>query len=182
MVSTNPASPLVIDVFRLGYYGGNGGRHVVRLGPFGGKVRRDPAVGIERLRECRWEPAAEFPIPADWPSGVYVGKLTAERGGFQSFVIFIVRDDRDRDFLFQCVDATWSAYNRWPDHWSLWIVSAEQGATVDRRLIPAFRASTSNSCFNVEPGPSATEPGCLAARYGQIDRSHLESASVESTE
>jgi hypothetical protein len=90
------------------------------LGPLGGKVQRDPAVGIERLRECQWEPAAEFPIPADWPSGVYVGKLTAERGGFQSYVIFIVRDDRACDFLFQCADATWSAYNRWPDHWSLY--------------------------------------------------------------
>ena len=120
MVSTNPASPFVIDVFRLGYYGGKGGRHLVRLGPFGGKVQRDPAVGIERLRECRWEPAAEFPIPVDWPSGVYVGKLTAERGGFQSYVIFIVRDDRACDFLFQCADATWSAYNRSPDHWSLY--------------------------------------------------------------
>jgi hypothetical protein len=120
MVSTNPASPFAIDVFRLGYYGGKGGRHLVRLGPFGGKVQRDPAVGIERLRECRWEPAAEFPIPADWPSGVYVGKLTAERGGFQSYIIFIVRDDRACDFLFQCADATWSAYNRWPDHWSLY--------------------------------------------------------------
>src|SRR5688572_3229372 len=54
-VSTNPASGFTIDLYRLGYYGGAGGRHVTSLGPFEGKVQRDPPVGTNRLRECRWE-------------------------------------------------------------------------------------------------------------------------------
>src|SRR5215475_5348418 len=120
MVSTNPPSSFVIDIYRLGYYGGKGGRHLARLGPFKGKVQPDPGVGKERLRDCRWEPAVRLPIPRDWPSGVYLGKLTAEREKLQSYVIFIVRDDRACDFLFQCSDTTWSAYNRWPDQWSLY--------------------------------------------------------------
>ncbi len=119
-VSTNPASAFVLDLYRLGYYQGKGGRHLLRLGPFPGKVQPDPNVGPERLRECRWEPAAKLTIPADWPSGVYLGKLTAEKDRLQSYVIFIVRDDRPCDFLFQCSDTTWSAYNRWPDQWSLY--------------------------------------------------------------
>ena len=32
-VSTNPASSYTIDLYRLGYYGGKGGRHIYRLGP-----------------------------------------------------------------------------------------------------------------------------------------------------
>jgi hypothetical protein len=120
MVSTNPPSPFAIDLFRMGYYGGQGGRQVQRLGPFTGKVQPDPEIGVERLRECRWEPTVTLVIPTDWPSGVYVGKLTSERGGFQSYVIFIVRDDRACDFLFQCADTTWSAYNRWPSQWALY--------------------------------------------------------------
>ena len=120
MVSTNPASPFLIDIYRLGYYGGKGGRLMQRMGPFPGQTQPDPEVGEERLRECRWEPATEFKIPADWPSGVYVGKLTAERESLQSYVIFIVRDDRLCDFLFQCADSTWVAYNRWPNQWSLY--------------------------------------------------------------
>jgi hypothetical protein len=120
MVSTNPASPFVIDLYRLGYYGGKGGRHLERLGPFKGATQPDPKVGEERLRECAWEPAAKVVVPKDWLSGVYLGKLTAEKGGLQSYVIFIVRDDRSCDFLFQCSDTTWSAYNRWPDQWSLY--------------------------------------------------------------
>jgi hypothetical protein len=35
-------------------------------------------------------------------------------------VIFIVRDARPCDFLFQCSDTTWAAYNRWPDLYSLY--------------------------------------------------------------
>src|SRR5215212_2213147 len=120
MVSTNPASPFVMDVYRLGYYGGDGGRHMQHFGPFAGKVQPDPDTGHERLRECRWEPAVEFAIPNNWPSGVYVGKLTAEREKLQSYVIFIVRDDRPCDFLFQCSDTTWAAYNRWPSRWALY--------------------------------------------------------------
>jgi hypothetical protein len=120
MVSTKPASPFVIDLYRLGYYGGKGGRHLLQLGPFKGTAQPDPEIGEERLRECRWEPATKLTIAKDWPSGVYLGKLTAERENLQSYVIFIVRDDQACDFLFQCSDTTWSAYNRWPSQWSLY--------------------------------------------------------------
>src|SRR5688572_12226328 len=104
----------------MGYYQGKGGRHMARLGPFKGKVQPDPDIGAERLRECQWEPSTKLRIPQSWPSGVYLGKLTAEKEKLQSYVVFIVRDDRPCDFLFQCSDTTWSAYNRWPDRWSLY--------------------------------------------------------------
>ena len=119
-VSANPASPFVIDLYRLGYYQGKGGRFITRLGPFPGKVQPDPPIGEMRVRECVWEPCARMTIPEDWVSGVYLGKLTAEREGFQSYVAFVVRDDRAVDFLFQVSDNTWSAYNRWPSQFSLY--------------------------------------------------------------
>lgn len=126
MVSTNPASPFTIDLFRLGYYGGDGARHMQSLGAFQGQVQPDPPIGVERLRDCHWEPATKLTIPRDWPSGVYLGKLTAERDKLQSYVVFIVRDDRKADFLFQCSDNTWNAYNRWPDQYSLYDDGQEQ--------------------------------------------------------
>src|SRR5262245_44235963 len=119
-VSTNPPSTFTIDLYRLGYYGGRGGRHLGRLGAFKGQVQPDPPVGPERVRECGWETSAKVEIPSDWPSGVYLGKLTEEKEKLQSYLIFIVRDDRRCDFLFQCSDTTWAAYNRWPDLWSLY--------------------------------------------------------------
>lgn len=119
-VSTNPASPFRIDLYRMGFYGGAGGRLMQSLGPFRGKVQPDPPIGPNRLRQCVWEPCHTLTIPRDWPSGVYVGKLTAERENLQSYVIFIVRDDRKADFIFQCSDTTWHAYNRWPSQFSLY--------------------------------------------------------------
>jgi hypothetical protein len=104
----------------MGYYGGAGGRHMLTLGPFPGVTQPEPAAGPRRLRECQWPPCASLRIPADWPSGVYLGKLTAEREQLQSYLIFIVRDDRPADFIFQCSDTTWQAYNRWPSQFSLY--------------------------------------------------------------
>src|SRR5262249_27351933 len=119
-VSTNPASAFTIDIYRMGHYGGAGGRHMLNLGPFDGRGQEDPPVGGKRLRECRWEACTTLRIPKNWVSGVYLGKLTAEREGLQSYVIFIVRDERRADFIFQCSDTTWQAYNRWPSQFSLY--------------------------------------------------------------
>ena len=119
-VSTNPPSPFTLDVYRLGYYGGAGGRLVRSYEPIKGTTQSDPAVGPKRVRDCTWEPAIEFKIPRDWISGVYVGKLTSLREGVQSYVIFIVRDERRADFIFQCSDTTWQAYNRWPNQFALY--------------------------------------------------------------
>src|SRR5881409_4018130 len=75
-VSTNPRSPFTVDIYRMGYYGGAGGRHMTSLGPFRGSTQPDPPVGERRLRVCEWEPCARLKIPRDWLSGVYLGKLT----------------------------------------------------------------------------------------------------------
>jgi hypothetical protein len=119
-VSTNPPSAFRVDLYRLGYYGGAGARQVLSLGPFKGVVQPDPPTGPKRLRDCQWAPCAEFRIPPDWLSGVYLGKLTAEREALQSYIIFLVRDERRADLLFQCSDTTWAAYNRWPSRFSLY--------------------------------------------------------------
>ena len=126
-ISTDPSSPFVIDLYRLGYYQGKGGRHVKRLGPFQGKTQPTPAAGEERIRECQWEPCTTLEIPKDWLSGVYLGKLSATKHRYQSYVIFIVRDDRAADFVFQCSDNTWQAYNAWPDNYSLYINDRKDG-------------------------------------------------------
>ncbi len=119
-VSTNPAATFTLDIFRMGYYDGAGGRLVKQLGPLASATMPDPEVGPKRLRNCQWEVSAELTIPGDWLSGVYVGKLTSADEGLQSYVIFIVRDDRPADLLFQCSDHTWQAYNRWPSQFSLY--------------------------------------------------------------
>jgi len=124
-VSTKPVAKFSIDVFRMGYYGGAGSRLMTTLGPFEGKTQPVPEMGERRLRECAWEASTSLTIPGDWPSGVYLGRLTtipesADQPYWQSYIVFIVKDDRPADILFQCSDNTWQAYNRWPVNESLY--------------------------------------------------------------
>jgi hypothetical protein len=119
-VSTNPASSFSLEIYRMGFYGGKGGRLMRTFGPIEGATQPDPPVGPKRVRDCAWRPSVRFKIPRDWLSGVYVGKITELGGGVQSYVIFIVRDKRPVDLLFQCSDNTWQAYNRWPNQFSLY--------------------------------------------------------------
>src|SRR5258708_39948683 len=78
-VSTNPPSPFTIDFYRMGYYGGAGGRQVLRLGPVSGQVQPDPPGGENRLRGCQWGPGAQLTIPRGWVRGVSLGKPTRGR-------------------------------------------------------------------------------------------------------
>ena len=125
MVSTNPPRKFQIEIFRMGYYGGRGARLVKVVGPLEGKAQPVPIAGPKNLHECRWEPSVHLTIPREWTSGVYLGRLTTivnedAEPYWQSYVIFIVRDDRPADILFQCSDNTWQAYNRWPNNFSVY--------------------------------------------------------------
>lgn len=131
MVSADPPCPFTLEIFRMGYYAGRGARLMTALGPLDGRSQSVPEVGPRRLRECRWRPATSLTIPADWPSGVYLGRLSRVPGAdgtqpWQSYTVFIVRDDRPADVLFQCSDNTWQAYNRWPDRFSLYDDGSEK--------------------------------------------------------
>jgi hypothetical protein len=125
-VSTNPPAKFQIEIFRTGYYGGRGARLMQTLGPFTGITQPTPTPGEKDLHECRWQPATTLTIPAEWTSGVYLGRLTTlpddpeRQPAWQSYVIFIVTDDRPADILLQCSDNTWQAYNPWPSHYSVY--------------------------------------------------------------
>ena len=125
MVSTDPPSPFKLEIFRTGYYDGAGARLVETIEGLQGTIQPTPEPNERRLIECEWEPSVALTIPEDWVSGVYLGRLTTTSDPksfdyWQSYVIFIVRDDRPADVLFQCSDNTWQAYNRWPNDYSLY--------------------------------------------------------------
>lgn len=137
-VSMRDPGKFRIDVYRMGYYGGKGGRHMATLGTFTGRRQEDPLMSIERLRECKWETATTFTIPMDWPSGVYLGKLSIDEPfGKQSYVIFVVKERRKSDLLCQVSDLTWQAYNKWPFRDSLY----DDGSTAVWYVGPNVRVS-----------------------------------------
>jgi hypothetical protein len=118
-VSTAPADRYTLDIFRMGYYGGKGGR-LVKSMTLQGRPQPTPSEGGKHLIQCDWAAAAILQIPSDWVSGVYLAKLSALNTNGQAYMIFIVRDHRKADIIFQCSDMTWQAYNRWPQWHSLY--------------------------------------------------------------
>ncbi|MEJ7593061.1 MAG: N,N-dimethylformamidase beta subunit family domain-containing protein [Planctomycetaceae bacterium] len=124
MISTNPARAFRVEFFRTGYYGGRGARLMKIIDRVEGMTQQDPTPGEKDLHECLWKASLSLTIPQDWLSGVYLGRLTTipddNEPYWQSYVIFIVRDDRPADVLFQCSDNTWQAYNVWPSHYSVY--------------------------------------------------------------
>jgi len=103
-----------LDVYRLGYYGGAGGRLVASNGPLSGVTQ--PACGVTdpatRLVECKWPTSYTLAVGSAWTSGLYVGKLTDGATGKQAQVFFVVRDDSSTsNVLFQSSFNTFEAYN-----------------------------------------------------------------------
>jgi hypothetical protein len=123
-VSLNPPGQYQIEFFRMGYYGGRGARLMQTVGPLEGITQPTPGPGEKNLHECRWETSHSLQIPQDWLSGVYLGRLTTLPGPnapyWQSYVVFIVKDERPAQVLFQCSDNTWQAYNTWPSKYSVY--------------------------------------------------------------
>ena len=134
-VSTYPANKYSVSIYRMGYYGGTGARLMRTIGPLQGAAEPTPQDGNRNLIECNWKVGFSLEIPSDWLSGVYLGKLStlpSTSGQYldlemtnESYVIFIVRDTRKADLLFQASDMTWLSYNRWPQWRSLYDLGAE---------------------------------------------------------
>ncbi len=88
-------------------------------------------------------PARRFPPTGPAASTSAGSRPSPERDAepyWQSYVVFIVRDDRPADILFQCSDNTWQAYNRWPNNYSVYThPEGDAGALGRRQLRPALR-------------------------------------------
>src|SRR6185312_16218090 len=107
-----------IDIYRMGYYQGNGARLITSIPATQTLDQVQPSPKTDAttgLVDCgNWAVSATWSIPSDATSGIYFGKLTRNDTGGASHVVFIVRNDASHStVLFQTSDATWEAYNTW---------------------------------------------------------------------
>lgn len=120
-VSTAPVARYVITVHRLGWYGGAGGRVVLRHPTTGSAVGQpravpSPSAGLA-VPSADWPVTDSVPV-GDWPSGQYVARLTltsGEHAGRSAPVPFVVREPAGRraPLLVQMPVTTAAAYNHW---------------------------------------------------------------------
>lgn len=108
-----------IDIYRLGYYDGDGARRVdsIEKTLTTAQIQPHPEVdmSIGLIDAGNWDVSASWEIPDDAVSGVYIAKLVRMDGTEgASHIPFIVRDDSSTsDIVFQTSDTTWQAYNAW---------------------------------------------------------------------
>jgi N,N-dimethylformamidase beta subunit-like, C-terminal len=115
-VTVNPAQKFTIDVYRMGWYNGQGGRLLQNIGPLDGitqpKPTPDPTTG---LIDCNWPSSYTLTVPDTWTSGIYLAVLTNEKN-FQNYIIFVVRDDASTAaLLYQLSITSYQAYNHYPN-------------------------------------------------------------------
>jgi hypothetical protein len=111
-VSAPGARRVRIGVYRMGWYGGAGGREMLASEDLP-IVAQPPCTHRAEtgLTECDWHPTLSFVIPAALPSGVYVAKLSTRAGA--SDCLFVVQASRPQPLLAQLPTATYEAYNGW---------------------------------------------------------------------
>ncbi|WP_267595876.1 N,N-dimethylformamidase beta subunit family domain-containing protein [Carbonactinospora thermoautotrophica] len=114
-VSVNPAQEFRIRVYRLGWYGGLGGRLMTSSPVLRGTTQRPPATDpVTGMVSCDWTRSWSLVIPKTWVSGLYLAVCTNEKG-FQHAVPFVVRDDaHPGEVLVVLPFTTYQAYNPYP--------------------------------------------------------------------
>jgi hypothetical protein len=106
-----------LDIYRMGYYQGNGARKIATIAPSAALPQTQPSCKNDTatgLIDCgNWAVSGSWAVPADAVSGIYFAKLVRTDGtNGSSHITFIVRDDASHsDLLFQTSDTTWQAYN-----------------------------------------------------------------------
>jgi hypothetical protein len=116
-ITVNPVQTYTIDVYRVGWYGGKGGRLLQHTGPLNGVTQPAPTLdSTTGMIVCPWTASYTLSVPTNWTSGIYLALLT-NTNNYQTYIIFAVRDDaRTADILFQQSVTTYQAYNNYPDN------------------------------------------------------------------
>jgi hypothetical protein len=108
--------PYHVELYRMGYYGGTGGRLVWTSSSLSGQSQPPPTVAAAtNMVECDWEPSLSVTIAADWPPGYYLFKVVGDFAkSANGYVPLIVRDDASHAaFTIMSAVTTSQAYNTW---------------------------------------------------------------------
>ncbi len=117
-INDTAVAPYHIDIYRMGWYQGNGARLVTSIASGQTLDVNQPAPlsdATTGLVNCgNWSVTASWAVPADATSGIYFAKVIRDNTGGASHIVFIIRNDAGHsDILFQTSDETWQAYNNW---------------------------------------------------------------------
>ena len=135
----SPATAYAIDIYRMGYYDGDGARYITSLTPNILVSQNQPACATDAstgLVDCSdWGVSATWTVPPTAVSGVYFAKIYRTDGtSDENQIPFVVADNASTsDIVMMTNDETWEAYNDWGGY-SLYSGSA--GDSADSQFEP----------------------------------------------
>ena len=125
-----------INIYRLGWYGGAGGRLMTTSPDHVGQAQGYYDQKNYQLVNCttctvnpvetNWKPSYTLTIPGDWTTGIYLAKFI-DRNGMQTYAPFDVLGGPKSAYIAVTPDTTYAAYNYW-GKFSLYV---EDGPTTD---------------------------------------------------
>jgi hypothetical protein len=151
-VSTSQPGAYSVDIYRLGYYGGTGGRLVMSSGSLSGLTQNPCGVtdATTHLIECNWSTGYTLNVGADWTSGIYMAKLVHAATLKEFAIYFVVRDDSSTSqILFQSSTTTALAYGYYgtpTENRSLYQYNSTNG--VPAQKVSLDRPSTVEADYN----------------------------------
>lgn len=123
--------PLTYDlaVYRLGWYQGKGAREMLTVPHLQGQTQGywTPSTGLVGCKTClidtqthlldaHWNLSYTVHVGADWPSGVYLAKLSSLTNQLraESYIPFVVTNDQSHSNILVTLPVnTYQAYNYW---------------------------------------------------------------------
>ena len=109
------ASSYSIDIYRMGYYGGDGARLITSIPA---TAQNQPACNtntVTGLVDCgNWSVSATWNVPATAVSGVYFAHIYTSGTTHENQIPFVVTNNASTsNIVFMTSDETWQAYNDW---------------------------------------------------------------------
>jgi hypothetical protein len=140
-----PAQPYQVELYRMGYYAGLGGRLVWRSATLSGPQNQPPPTVTPgtNMVECQWQPTVRVGIDDSWAPGAYLFKLTGSDNGLTAgYIPLCVRDDTSAaTFVIMHSVTTWQAYNAYGGR-SLYVgpgtVRMGESGTANRSRVVSF--------------------------------------------
>jgi hypothetical protein len=111
------AASYEIDIYRLGWYQGNGARKIATVLPSVHQPQAQPNCLTDAssgLVDCgNWAVSATWQVPSTAVSGMYIANFSRTDGtpGENQFPFIVRNDASTADIVVQASDETWQAYN-----------------------------------------------------------------------
>ncbi len=143
-------TPYSIEIYRLGWYGGLGGRLMMTQAHLIGHAQgyydddQHRLIGCSSCRvntktglvEAHWYGSYTLTVPASWTTGIYMAKFV-DAAGIQAYVPFDVRGNAQSLYVVVTTDTTSAAYNGWGGY-SLYEYNSRQTNHVGRGVKVSF--------------------------------------------